>query len=121
MSDPSPAADFADMHRAVQGKARPARASRVLVVDDHLDILDPLADYLCSQGFEVFTAKDGRQMRKVLVSEAVDLVVLDVMLPDESGWALCEEVVRQHGLPVIMLTAMVSVQDRIRGLTRGGG
>lgn len=96
-----------------------ARIPRVLVVDDHHDILEPLADYLGSQGLSVSTAMSGAGMREVLAAQPVDLVVLDVMLPDDSGWVLCDEAVHKHGLPVILLTAMVEVDDRVRGLSLG--
>ena len=79
-----------------------APAPRVLVVDDSRDILEPLAEYLGAQGLDVVTAADGMGMRRQLAAGPVDLVVLDVMLPDESGWTLCAEVVDRFGIPVIL-------------------
>ena len=96
-----------------------APAPRVLVVDDSRDILEPLAEYLGAQGLDVVTAADGMGMRRQLAAGPVDLVVLDVMLPDESGWTLCAEVVDRFGIPVIMLTAVAEVQQRIHGLGLG--
>lgn len=96
-----------------------APAPRVLVVDDSRDILEPLAEYLGAQGLDVVTAADGMGMRRQLAAGRIDLVVLDVMLPDESGWTLCAEVVDRFGIPVIMLTAVAEVQQRIHGLGLG--
>ena len=61
----------------------------ILVVDDHRDIRDLLARYLAKNGLRVSTAEDGAAMRRLLKGAAVDLVVLDVMMPGEDGLSLC--------------------------------
>jgi two-component system OmpR family response regulator len=93
----------------------------ILVVDDDAEIRTLLRDYLERSGLRVSTAADGRQMRAVLSRTAVDLVVLDVMLPGEDGLALCRDL-RARGaahLPVLMLTARGEETDRILGLEMG--
>ena len=80
--------------------------TRCLVVDDDPEIRAGLADYLQRFGMEVQTAADGLQMRRQLASASFDVLVLDLMLPGESGLSLCQWVQRERPeLPVLMLTA----------------
>lgn len=97
----------------------------ILIVDDDRDIRDLLADYLKQFGYRTSTAADGRAMRQVLGAAghsgqgAVDLIVLDVMLPGEDGLSLCRELRARSSLPVIMLTARGEPVDRVLGLELG--
>lgn len=91
----------------------------ILVVDDHDDIRDLLGRYLGQHGFRVSLADGGQQMRKVLAEAAVDLVILDVMMPDEDGLTLCRYLKGNSGPPVIMLTALGEETDTIVGLEMG--
>lgn len=97
----------------------PAGPHRILVVDDHRKIREPLAVLLRRAGFDVRVADTAAAMRTLLRHAPVDLVVLDAMLPDGDGFALCGELCAQGGPPVILLTARSEVQDRIAGLQRG--
>lgn len=92
---------------------------RVLVVDDHADIREPLADWLQRQDFDVATAADARQMRHLLRHRPFDVIVLDIMLPDENGLSLCREVAATLGTPVILLTARATPPERVAGLEAG--
>ncbi|RMX06020.1 DNA-binding response regulator [Corticibacter populi] len=92
---------------------------RVLVVDDHPRIRDPLAVFLRRHALHVRTAGDAAAMTLWLRHERFDVVVLDVMLPDGDGSQLCAQVRRQHGVPVILLTARDAIDDRVRGLEGG--
>jgi two-component system phosphate regulon response regulator OmpR len=96
------------------------RRARVLVVDDDARLRDLLQRYLGEQGFEVFVAADGAAMSRWLARNAVDLVILDLMLPGEDGLALCRKL-RGAGeaVPIIMLTARGDEVDRIVGLEMG--
>lgn len=94
-------------------------AARVLVVDDHADIRDPLAAYLERHGLAVSTAADAAQMRHLLRYQPFDLIVLDIMLPDEDGLSLCRHVTHSLDTPVIFLTAMAASADRVAGLETG--
>ncbi|MDA7418846.1 response regulator transcription factor [Xenophilus arseniciresistens] len=96
----------------------PARL-RVLVVDDHADIREPLAHWLQRQDFDVATAADARQMRHLLRHQPFDVIVLDIMLPDEDGLSLCREVAATLGTPVILLTARATPPERVTGLEAG--
>lgn len=92
---------------------------RVLVVDDHADIREPLAAYLGRQGLAVSIAADAQQARHLLRHLPFDIVVLDIMLPDEDGLSLCRHVMRTLDTPVILLTAMAAPPDRVAGLETG--
>ena len=91
----------------------------VLVVDDSADIREPLAKYLARKGLRVSTANGGQEMRRVLKTSAVDLVVLDIMMPGEDGLSLCRSLRETTETPVILLTAMAEDTDRVVGLEIG--
>ena len=91
----------------------------LLVVDDHHDIRDSLSAYLSKYGYRVSTASNAATARKVLTAWAIDLVVLDIMMPGEDGLALCRFLREATGVPVILLTAMTEDTDRVVGLEMG--
>ena len=91
----------------------------ILLVDDDHEIRTLLSRYLAGQGYRTTAAADGREMREVLARCAIDLIVLDLMLPGEDGLALCRWVRAQSNVPVIMLTARGEEIDRIVGLEMG--
>ena len=95
------------------------RADHVLVVDDDAEIRKLLGEYLERNGFRVSLATDGAEMRRALNRSRPDLVVLDLMLPGESGLTLCRDLRVESSLPVIMLTARADEVDRIVGLEMG--
>lgn len=91
----------------------------ILVVDDDREIRTLLRDYLERNGFRASAAADGREARLALGRSHVDLVVLDLMLPGESGLAICRELREHSDVPVIMLTALGEELDRVVGLEVG--
>ena len=91
----------------------------VLVVDDDAEIRKLLGEYLERNGFRVSLATDGGEMRRALGEARPDIVVLDLMLPGDSGLALCRDLRATSNLPVIMLTARGEEIDRIVGLEMG--
>lgn len=91
----------------------------ILVVDDHREIRELLSKYLRQHGLRVTTAEGGEAMRRVLRAGAVDLVVLDIMMPGEDGLTLCRHLRETTELPVIMLTAVAEDTDRVIGLEMG--
>jgi two-component system alkaline phosphatase synthesis response regulator PhoP len=94
--------------------------SRILIVDDEPEIVRGLEDNLRFEGYQTFTAADGRQALTVAAREAPDLILLDLMMPGLSGWDVCREL-RTQGIdvPIIMLTARGEESDRVRGLELG--
>ena len=95
------------------------QAAHILVVDDHRDIRELLSKYLSQNGFRVTHADGGSKMRQVLKTAAIDLIVLDVMMPGEDGLTLCRHVRESENIPVILLTALGEETDRIVGLEIG--
>lgn len=91
----------------------------LLLVDDERSIREPLATYLGRNGFRVTQAGDAAAARERLHGYAIDLVVLDVMMPGEDGLSLCRHIRETSELPVILLTAMAEETDRIVGLEMG--
>jgi two-component system OmpR family response regulator len=91
----------------------------ILVVDDHRDIRELLARYLAKHGFRVSVAEHAAAARRQLQAAAVDLVVLDIMMPGEDGLSLCRSLRETGEVPVILLTAVVEETDRVVGLEMG--
>lgn len=91
----------------------------ILVVDDDQEIRKLLGRYLQGQGFRVTLVQDGRHAEEALASNRIDLVVLDLMLPDISGLELCRTLRGRSDVPVILLTALKEDVDRIIGLEVG--
>jgi DNA-binding response OmpR family regulator len=93
---------------------------RILIVDDEPEMVRGLEDNLRFEGYQTVAAPDGRRGLALALSEAPDLILLDVMMPGMSGWDLCREI-RRRGLdvPVIMLTARGEEVDRVLGLELG--
>jgi two-component system phosphate regulon response regulator OmpR len=95
-------------------------APHLLVVDDDARLCGLLRRYLSEGGFRVTTAGDASEARASLARFAFDLVVLDVMMPGESGLALTRALTRaERRVPVLLLTAMAEPEDRINGLEHG--
>lgn len=92
---------------------------RILIVDDDPEIRQLLVDYLLRNGCDAVPAGNGREMGQMLERHAVDLVVLDLMLPDADGLSLCRDLRAKSNLPVLMLTARGEEADRIVGIEMG--
>jgi DNA-binding response OmpR family regulator len=92
---------------------------RILLVDDEPRIREVVANYLRRDGYSVQTAIDGAAARRHLEEFKPDLVVLDLMLPEVSGFDVLNEIRRAGDLPVILLTARAEETDRVAGLELG--
>ncbi|QXM25855.1 response regulator transcription factor [Elioraea tepida] len=97
----------------------PPDAAHLLVVDDDSRLRDLLRRFLEREGFRVTVAPDAVEARRLLKAMQFDLIVLDVMLPGESGLELTEAVRRERDIPVVLLTARGAPEDRIAGFERG--
>lgn len=91
----------------------------VLVVDDDPTVREVVVSYLRADGYDVKEAADGEAALSMIRHERPDLVVLDVMLPGVDGLEVCRRIRTSTDLPVILLTALGSVQDRVAGLELG--
>jgi two-component system OmpR family response regulator len=84
----------------------------LLIVDDDKEICALLSQFMTQHGYRISVTHEGRTMMQILDSARIDLVVLDVMLPGESGLSLCRRVRSSSSIPIIMLTAVGSETDR---------
>ncbi len=92
---------------------------KVLIIDDDRELNQLLARYLAKFDFEVVSATNGKDGLALLTTEAPVLVVLDVMLPGQSGFEICKQIRANAVLPIIMLTARGDLSDRVVGLEMG--
>ena len=91
----------------------------ILVVDDDHDILTIIKDNLELDGYEVFTATLGKDAISIFEKEPIDLIVLDLMLPDMDGIQVCRAVRANSPVPIIMLTSKDGLSDKVLGLESG--
>jgi two-component system, OmpR family, phosphate regulon response regulator OmpR len=93
--------------------------AHILVVDDDSRLRDLLTRFLSENGFRVTAAGDAADARRKLAAIEYDLIVLDVMMPGETGFELTRSMRQTRDLPILLLTAMGEVEDRIEGLETG--
>jgi len=97
----------------------PDDAAHLLVVDDDRRLRDLLSRYLQREGYRVTTAKNAGDARVKLDGLAFDLLILDVMMPGETGFELAKSVRKTSQVPILMLTARAETENRINGLEIG--
>ncbi|MGL4335317.1 MAG: VanR-ABDEGLN family response regulator transcription factor [Turicibacter sp.] len=91
----------------------------ILIVDDEKEIADLMELYLKNDGYTVYKFYNGKDALACVNTVKLDLAILDVMLPDMSGFDICKHIREKHVFPIIMLTAKVEDMDKIMGLTIG--
>ncbi len=94
-------------------------SAHIVVVDDQKEICEVVQQYLTSEGYRVSVAHDGADMRKVMAQDAVELVILDLMLPGEDGLTLARQLREESNVGIIILTGRGETVDRIIGLEMG--
>jgi len=94
-------------------------AKKILVVDDEKRIVEILKAYLERDGYQAIAAYDGRSALELARGNSPDLIILDLMLPEVSGWDVCRELRKETDVPIIMLTARDDTTDKIIGLELG--
>ncbi len=94
-------------------------ARKILIADDEQHILESVGSYLKEDGFQVVTARNGREALFGFRHEKPDLVILDVMMPEMDGWDAARLIRKESGVPLLFLTARVEEIDQIRGLEIG--
>ena len=92
---------------------------KILVVDDEAAIADLVEVYLTNEGYAVFACGTAAEALEIVAREELSLAILDVMLPDMDGFALCQRIRENHLFPILMLTARGEDTDKITGLTLG--
>ncbi|CUH95039.1 hypothetical protein P22_1108 [Propionispora sp. 2/2-37] len=85
----------------------------ILIVDDEQRMRKLVSDFLSREGYTILEAADGKAALQVLEQETVDLVILDVMMPEHDGWTVCREIRKDNNIPVIMLTARSEEVDQL--------
>lgn len=91
----------------------------ILVIEDEEDIRDILSYYIEKEGFNIKEAENGKSGINIIRKEKIDLIILDLMLPDISGYDVCKEISKDYKIPIIMLTAKNDIVDKILGLELG--
>ncbi len=94
-------------------------SKKVLIVDDEVKIVEFTEVYLINSGYEVYKAYTGKEALAIFQTQRIDLVLLDLMLPDISGEQICNEIRKTSKVPIIMLTAKSSDENIIHGLDIG--
>ncbi len=92
---------------------------KVLIVDDEREIADLVEVYLQNENYTVFKFYSAKEALECIGGTALDLAILDIMLPDGNGFTICQKIREKHNYPVIMLTAKEEEMDKITGLTLG--
>jgi two-component system response regulator VicR len=93
--------------------------AKILVVDDEASIVNIISYNLKKEGYEVITAEDGEQGYELAMSEAPDLLLLDIMMPKMDGYEVCRKIREKSDVPIIMLTARADEVDKVLGLEMG--
>lgn len=92
---------------------------KILVIDDEINLLKVVKDYLLLESYEVFTADRGYTAMKLFREIRPDFVILDLMLPDLSGEEICKRIRKESDIPILMLTAKSGEEDKVAGLYIG--
>lgn len=93
--------------------------TRILIVDDDINILKLVNIHLSEQGYKVFQAKDGIEALKILQKDMCHLAIVDVMMPFMDGYELTKEIRKKYDIPVILLTAKNQIEDKEQGFQAG--
>ncbi|MFC0211007.1 response regulator transcription factor [Paenibacillus chartarius] len=93
--------------------------AKILVVDDEEAIRQLIRVSLRGEGYDIVEAADGGDALRLMDTEKADLVILDILMPDMDGWALCEELRRHYDVPLLMLTALGDNAQVVKGFQAG--
>jgi len=91
----------------------------VLIVEDEHILREVMKDYLLEEGYKVLEAGDGKNALVLFQEHKVDLIILDIMLPELDGWSVCKRIRKVSNVPIIMLTARSDEDDTLMGFELG--
>ncbi|TQR46380.1 response regulator transcription factor [Paenibacillus popilliae] len=91
----------------------------ILIVEDEHILREIMKDYFSNEGFNVLEARDGKEALQMFQENNVDLLILDIMLPELDGWSVCRRIRKTSNVPIIMLTARVDEDDTLLGFELG--
>ncbi len=91
----------------------------ILIVEDEDILREIMKDYLLNEGYNILEAIDGKEALSIFEEYEVHLIILDIMLPELDGWAVCRRIRKKSNVPIIMLTAQVDEDDTLLGFELG--
>ncbi|MBC2684325.1 response regulator transcription factor [Bacillus toyonensis] len=91
----------------------------ILIVEDEDILREIMKDYLLKEGYNILEAIDGKEALSIFEEYEVHLIILDIMLPELDGWAVCRRIRKKSNVPIIMLTARVDEDDTLLGFELG--
>ena len=106
-------------YKKLRGSWMKEEKKHILIVDDDSRICDLLEKFLNKNGYLISTVHNAEQARRLLLGLEFDLIILDVMMPGQSGYDLTKELKASKNIPIILLTAKGEVENRIHGLEIG--
>ncbi|MBU8878916.1 response regulator transcription factor [Bacillus sp. FJAT-29790] len=92
----------------------------ILIIDDEADMRHLVEMYLANSGFSCYEAASGQEGYQILKRTPIDLILLDIMMPDEDGFQVCTKVRKKYDTPIIFLSAKGEEWDKVKGLQLGG-
>lgn len=91
----------------------------ILIVEDQQVLREIMKEYLSDAGYQVIEADDGSQALKLFQEHVIDLIVLDIMLPELDGWSVCRRIRKTSNVPILMLTSRSDEDDTLLGFELG--
>lgn len=93
--------------------------NKILIVEDESRMRRLISDYLKREDYTIIEAENGRKALEIFDSEEIDLIILDIMMPEYDGWTVCREIRKSSSIPIIMLTARSEESDELFGFDLG--
>jgi two-component system OmpR family response regulator len=91
----------------------------ILIVEDQQVLREIIKEYLSDEGYQVLEAGDGSQAMKLFQEHSIDLIILDIMLPELDGWSVCRRIRKTSNVPIVMLTSRSDEDDTLLGFELG--
>jgi len=92
---------------------------KILIVEDESRMRRLISDYLKREGYVIIEAENGKKALEIFNSDKIDLIILDIMLPEYDGWTVCREIRKSSNVPIIILTARSEESDELFGFDLG--
>ncbi len=93
--------------------------AKILIADDEKEIVRLLKIYIEANDYQVFEANDGETALQILKKEAIDLAIVDIMMPEKNGYELIKEIRKGRYIPILVISAKVDLSDRVLGIDLG--
>ena len=98
---------------------RAAMKRRILLVEDDMLMREFITDYFKKEQWEVYEAENGKLALEIFEQNSIDLIVLDIMMPEMDGWSVCRRIREKSSVPIIIITARVEDDDQLMGFELG--